>query len=263
MSSIQSTNNTQIFYTNGIITSKKEAKKCCKTIEDITGQPVSLHYNDTTSSERVIDISVKLVGGTILLAIAVSDEKESDEKVLLDTAIGLGGAMLVGSGLYDLAQLQNDKNESAEKLANRVTRYLEIDSTRKATLVFHSQGADIGLRALPLLRSFKDRIEVITIGGMVSIPNKLANRVCNFKMNGDPVSSVVANILSPSDVKKICQLNNDSWNPIGSHDAIYYLTKKHVQNTLLEFTSKQETFPDRKRPSYQPKLNKYGVCYKG
>jgi hypothetical protein len=180
----------KIFYCNGMTTTPGEAQAHADEIQKLTQTKVELHHNNTTSTDKTVAMGAKLLGGAGLAGYAVCTEKKTTEKKTADTAAGLLGLGLALWGLYDYAQIQNEKNESARQLAHKVIRHLQCNPLGDVTLIFHSQGADIGRRALELLTSYKDRIHVVTIGGMVDIPDGFANRVVNFVDDSDMIANV-------------------------------------------------------------------------
>lgn len=180
----------KIFYCNGMTTTHGEAQAHADEIQKLTHTEVELHHNNTTSADKTAAMGIKLLGGAGLASYAVCSEKKTDEKKAVDTVVGLAGLFFAGLGLYDYYQIQNEKNESARRLANKVICHLQSHPLADVTLIFHSQGADIGRRALELLTSYKDRIHVVTIGGMVDIPDGFANRVVNFVDDSDMIANV-------------------------------------------------------------------------
>ncbi len=69
-----------------------------------------------------------------------------------------------------------------------------------ANLILHSQGADIGYRALQQLGDYKDRIKVLTLGAMTTIPPDKGSVVVNYKFKNDWISLLFA---SPFEVLTI------------------------------------------------------------
>ncbi|MBS0648076.1 MAG: hypothetical protein JSS10_02490 [Verrucomicrobia bacterium] len=180
----------KIFYCNGMTTTEGEAQAHAQEIQKLTGTAVELHHNNTTSTDKTVAMGAKLLGGAGLAGYAVASEKKTTEKKAADTMAGLLGLGLALWGIYDYAQIQNEKNASAQQLANKVIQHLLCNPLGDVTLIFHSQGADIGRRALELLSCYKNRIHVVTIGGMVDIPDGFANRVVNFVDDSDMIANV-------------------------------------------------------------------------
>ena len=69
---------------------------------------------------------------------------------------------------------------------------LKKNLKNKANLILHSQGADIGYLTLRILSNYQNRIRVITLGGMVSIPEVMAFKVKNYVFQVDWVASGLA-----------------------------------------------------------------------
>ena len=180
----------KIFYTNGMITTQGEAEKHVATLRRKAGVDVELHHNDTTPLEKLIVLFAKISVGVVGLGYAIGSQKKTRRKRNFDLAIGIGSAGLLIWAYLDFREIQNRKIASAELLAKKVAFYLEQNPLSQVTLVFHSQGAHIGCLALEKLAYLKDRIDVVTIGGMVNIPDHLANTVMNFQNDGDYISKV-------------------------------------------------------------------------
>ena len=124
------------------------------------------------------------------------------------------------------ADIQVDKNHSAQALADKASAFLDENPFANLTLVFHSQGSDIGQRALDRLTSYKRRIHVVTIGGMVDIPDAFAKRVVNFDNQGDMISQFAKKVFSkPLPATKVTMRGT-------SHDSSAYLSSSPVQRTI-------------------------------
>jgi len=179
----------KIFYINGMIAPLDDAQAHADEIQRIASAEVELHYNDTTPKDITVAMVVKTLAGAVLLGGAVGYKKKTSREKKVAIVVGAVGVGLICSALYDYNQIQNKKNESAQQLASKVVRHLKDPSRLgNVILILHSQGADIGIRAIERLQDYKDRIDVITIGGMVDIPNEFANRVVNFVDEKDMIA---------------------------------------------------------------------------
>ena len=234
----------KIFYCNGMTTTREQAEAHAKKIEKLTGIKVELHHNNTTSKDKTVAMGAKLLGGSVLLVYALAAEKKTTYKKIIDSAVGLSGLGLLIWGLHDYYEIQKQKNESAQKLADKVVSYLKKNPRNQATLVFHSQGADIGERALNLLHDYKDRIQVITMGGMVDIPSGAAKRVINFVDENDTVAQAAKATFGELSKAKSSQgkytsviTRNKDGKTSGCHGASYYLNRSTIRQTMLEFCS--------------------------
>jgi hypothetical protein len=103
------------------------------------------------------------------------------------------------------------------------------------TLILHSQGADIGHRALEKLSVYKHRINVVTIGGMIDIPDGLALRVVNFVNDNDMISHLSKTLFdSNSGTKTKVQIEDKKSPYLDSHYSSDYLKREVVQQTILD-----------------------------
>ncbi|WP_316357271.1 hypothetical protein [Candidatus Neptunichlamydia sp. REUL1] len=195
--------------------------------------------NDTATLERMA--ADALLTGAAVLGGLYTLKKESEEDAdkfksraigVLSTAAGLGAA-------YDYVQIQKEKNDLADALAQKVSNFLNNEQhSGNAVLVLHSQAADIGYRALQNLRSLKDRIHVVTLGGMVTVPDEFANSVINFQFKEDLVTNVVA---KPFDWM-VRQIDRDLPRTInhshgGEHSVRAYLDHNDVKSHLQSLRS--------------------------
>jgi hypothetical protein len=225
----------RIFYCNGITTSEEEALDHARQIERVTGVRTELHHNDTTSTDDVWGIVAKIGLGILGVAYAAGSEKKTTKKKAADTVIGGASAASIAWGLNDYRNIQRQKNASARDLADRAIEYLNEHPLYHITFILHSQGADIGLRALELLASFKDRINVVTIGGMVDVPTIAADRVVNFVNENDMVSHLAKFVFDHHPGSKVRVIT--PWGRSGvvsSHNASDYLRTPVIQNTLRD-----------------------------
>lgn len=227
----------KIFYCNGMTTSREDAQAHVDEIRKMTSADVELHHNDTTSMEKTMAMGAKLAGGAGLCAYSVCSEKKSSEKKALDTFLGIFGVASVIWGLSDYAEIQDQKNESAQELADKVISHLQQKPRSHVTLIFHSQGADIGSRALNLLERYKDRIHVVTIGGMVDIPECFASRVVNFVDESDVVAQMAQATFGKLSKKvkhvstKVTTENRDC-ETMACHGATDYLKVPTIRKTI-------------------------------
>lgn len=189
------------FYVNGVTTTDGHGSDATQTIQDIihstpdkdpTESVVTFHRNDSAPTARMVSDLVLAAGG--LAGLGWSIKKESENKGSTSSRIaGALGVVAIGGALYDYASMQEDKNTIAQALAERILKFLSQDHSRKVNLVLHSQGADIGSRALRQLSDHhKQRIQVITLGGMVTIADDACAQVHNFRFCNDLVANVLA-----------------------------------------------------------------------
>lgn len=227
----------KVFYCNGMTTSLDDAEIHTKKIQKITKQEVELHHNDTTPEERALESMIKMVLGILGVSYAVASEKKSKEKKLIDTAIGVSSACLVASALQDYVEIQKQKNRSAEELAGKAITYLKRNPLSHVTFVFHSQGTDIGQRTLHYLNDLKERIHVVTIGGMVSIYNELAHRVVNFQNIKDLVSKGAQGFFDwEAGARTRVATKNRSCETSFCHGSVDYLSHGRVKDVLYDLS---------------------------
>jgi hypothetical protein len=171
---------------NGVIATEDDARIIRRKISRITGERVKCHHNFTTPIERIGAYFALFVIGIGAFGYALKSKRERNEKL----AIGTIGIIAIAGAIIAYAKLQNEKNQLAEETARKIKRDLERSSDHRVTIVLHSQGADIGSR---MFKDFtpneRKRIRVITLGGMVSIPNHYAAKVINFRFENDYVST--------------------------------------------------------------------------
>lgn len=239
MTKIASESLNTIHYMNGVIASGLDASKIKNKIGCITNQKVRCHHNPTTPLDRVIiDVGLALTGA-IALTYAIKSERKRNEKLF----IGAAGTAAIAYALYDYAQIQEEKNQLARKVARSVKRDLRKSCCHTVTLVLHSQGADIGNRMLEFFtEEQRKRIQVITLGGMIAIPNNYA-RVTNFQFQGDFVSKsaqTVFNPLNPIEGTKRIKPISPTKGFI-THGAEEYIDHPEVKKTLKDSSSLSQT----------------------
>lgn len=223
----------KIFYTNGMTTHLQEAEKHCDELRKITAADVELHHNHTTPADKVNEMLLKTAIGVVGLTYALTSEKKTSEKKAVDTVVGVGSGGLLVWALKDFADIQHEKNESAAALSKKVTAYLDKHPLYHVTLVFHSQGADIGYRALQQLAHLKNRIHVVTIGGMVNIPDSFASRVVNFQNDGDFISKLAQTAFDLDPGKKTrVKTSSHSKGLVAPHVTTDYLVNPIIRDTL-------------------------------
>lgn len=224
----------KVFYVNGMTTSVEDANSLAKEIAQVSHAPVEAFHNDTTSSDVTAEIAGKSIFGILGLVFAYKVEKKSVEETALAAGVAVTSAGLLNSAYGDFMDIQERKAEKADQLVDRVSQHLMANPYSTVTLVFHSQGAHIGRTALPRLQHLAGRINVVTLGGAVNIPQGFAARVSNFTDVRDLVSAtgkVVFNssvgstgIVSPSCSGPVC------------HSAEHYLSSSLVRRTIEFFS---------------------------
>ena len=215
----------KILYCNGMTTSEDLALTHARTITALTGIDVELHYNDTTSTAKALGITCKLSLGSVAIIAALLVQR----KLLF--VIGLASFIW---GMYDLNTIDKEKNTSAQILVNRVSSYLDANPLAHITLILHSQGADIGHRALERLSAYKDRINVVTIGGMIDIPDHLALRVVNFMNDNDLIAYLAKTLFGPKGSKTKVPIKDQKSPYLDSHYSMDYLDRPQVKEAILE-----------------------------
>jgi len=157
---------------------------------------------------------------------------------VLSRGLGIAGVILLLLGLKDYVEIQEDKNKKAQEMADRIVEHCRQYPYSPVNLVLHSQGADIGARALKLLdQKHRDRIRVVTLGGMVAIADDVCQYVINLKLNHDPVSTAVAtplNFLSEvidGETRTTCQIWSETAGVL-AHGIDDYLEHRDVRRIL-------------------------------
>lgn len=226
-----------VYYVNGMMRDEKNVEDVRKTIGRITGANVDVQTNDSADTKRVVTAVALVILGAILVAHAIKQEAKGNGDKLSRVA-GFVGALAIIKGLSDYNKIQDEKNAIAAALAGRVLKHLSENRSNKALLVLHSQGADVGYRALQSLSHHKDRIKVVTLGPMTTIPKNMGKMVTNFKFCNDHISRVVA---SPFETIRKCKDGQErdvtflKGNGLLAHNADIYLKNSTVQNTLRNY----------------------------
>ena len=225
----------KILYCNGMTTTQKLALNHARIVQELTGLEVELHYNNTTSSEKALKITGKLGMGCLAVGYALASQRKFPLGKWLGRVIGLIGVISFVSGLIDLNGIEKQKTASAAAMAGRVAAYLDKHPLHHMTLILHSQGADIGHRALEKLAAYKDRINVVTIGGMIDIPDCLALRVVNFVNDNDMIAHLSKTLFdSKSGAKTKVQIEDKKSPYLDSHYSSDYLGRAQVKQTILD-----------------------------
>ena len=218
----------KILYCNGMTTSHELALSHTRTISQLTGLEVELHYNNTTSSQKALKISGKLSLGCLAIGYALASRARWIAKT-----IGLVGLASFVSGVMDLNKIETEKNTSARLMADRVRTHLDIHPMNHMTMILHSQGADIGHRALEQLSPYKNRINVVTIGGMIDIPDRLALRVVNFVNDNDMIAHLSKTLFDPNTGSKTkVQIPDKNSSYLDSHYFSDYLKRPQVKEMI-------------------------------
>jgi hypothetical protein len=215
----------KIVYCNGMTTSHELALDHVRTIKELTGVEVELHYNNTTSSKKALKITGKFGIACLAIAYAIASRGRM---------IGLAGIASFIAGVMDFNKIEKEKNDSAKLMAIRVAAYLDANPLHHMLLILHSQGADIGHRALEKLSAYKHRINVVAIGGMIDIPDGLALRVVNFVNDNDMITHISKTLFdSNSGTKTNVQIEDKKSPYLDSHYSSDYLKRDVVQKTIL------------------------------
>ncbi|MCP5504457.1 MAG: hypothetical protein H7A41_04815 [Chlamydiales bacterium] len=227
---VQPVNN---FFVNGVITSKKEAHKTARQIEKLTGVKVDVFYNKTTPLMTIISIAGKVLYGVLGLGYCAvtSPKKKKDQQEQDDRAIiAAGSVAALGLGVKEWHDVQVDKAKHGKALAKRIQARLEQSPHETVRLILHSQGAHVGLNALKHLQDYKDRIQVINLGGMVEIPQHMASHVTHFANSKDPVPNWISRLTSKG--RQWIDLGDDHTKTWLAHEMKEYLRHQVVQDLL-------------------------------
>ena len=232
------------YFVNGMANTDGHGSKATEVIQEVLQKApefqegrvfVTFHLNDAAPAERVLLELVGAVGGAVALGYSINKElKKQGDKTSRFSGF-LGALALTGAG-YDYVQMQEDKNRIATELANRVSIFLGENELNIANLILHSQGADIGYRALDTLSEYKHRIRVITLGAMTTIPNDMCSQVENYKFKNDWISRVLAlpfeSRRQANDAKErsVTDLEKEG---ILAHDVHSYIQEKRVRERLV------------------------------
>ncbi len=226
----------KILYCNGMGTLKEDAEAHAKAIADLTGVEVELHYNNTTTLHKALLITSKVSLGILGAGYAVGSLASKVHNKWITRAVGCTSIATLISGAVGWSEIEKQKDASAQILADKVKAYLEAHPLHHITMIFHSQGADIGHRALKKLDGYKQRINVVAIGGIVNIPDSFANRVVNFVNDNDMIAYIAHALFDQrAGTKTKVQIEDKMSDYLGSHYSTGYLNKSQVKEAIQEF----------------------------
>jgi hypothetical protein len=234
-----------------------EAQAHADEIQQLTSAEVELHHNNTTPKDKFEQIVVKVamivgIKLTVIAADLSTGKKKFQKKVNPDIKKEVESSVnrLVASISNDYIQIQNRKIESARRLADKVVCHLKQNRLSNVTLILHSQGADIGRRALQQLEKYKGRINVITIGGMVDISKESASRVANFVEDNDFIAQAAKIVFGSllhvvikypvSDANETTK--NNQCETALCHGSLEYLKIPEIQKAIAEFSKPKILF---------------------
>lgn len=195
-----STNNFNLYFVNGVANENKDGSATTGIIQEIVrNEPamqsgkaaVLFRYNDAATLDRLVGEIALGFGGILTTGYALKKEEENKGNASTRTVGVLGTACIIGA-VWDYGQMQKDIDTIAGNLAKDVSDFLDEDPSNRAGMVLHSQGADVGYRALEQLDDYKDQIRVVTLGAKTTIPNCMGAKVENYKFSNDWVSNVLA-----------------------------------------------------------------------
>lgn len=222
-------------YVNGMCASHGYATKTINLIKKIIpSNSVDLFHNNSTLDDRVGRLILLSFFGMVSLSVAINEERKNQGNKCSRT-LGAVGIIAIAAALYDYAKIQKEKNDMAEILAKEVRAFLKKDNRNVVNLILHSQGSDVGYRALIKLKKYKTQLNVITLGPMITIPSSMCNNVKNYKFKDDKISRYIAapfdSIRAADDglVPEVKYLGK------GGHEVTEYLKSERVQRTLKEF----------------------------
>lgn len=226
----------KIYFMNGMTTTKEEAKATAQKLREITGCKVHLHHNDTTPASEATAAAAEIIFGLIGAIYAAVSDKKTNTKKAIDTAIGIGSTVAIADGLRRYHDIQVKKNETAKRLTAKVARYLRNNPRAHVTLVLHSQGADIADR-LNLSR-YRDRIRVVTLGGMIPIAHKFAFKVINIQHERDLISRGAHAIFDINQAPRtVHRIKAESCDTFACHGTEDYLAGDFVKGKLRQMTT--------------------------
>lgn len=208
----------KIIYTNGMLTEPQGALEAAKKIHHISGIDTEVLHNGSTTYLTIGAIGKNVIGGLFALG-----------ECKLDKAL-----YSLGKVFKIWLNVQKKKHTHAKELVGRVKAHLNENPNQKILLIFHSQGAHIGLKALKKLGDYKDRIEVLSMGGMVHIPKHLASKVTNLSNTDDPVPNWIAGFLSEKG--EVIDLGRDHAETFFAHGADEYLKHDLTQQIISSAT---------------------------
>ncbi|QVL56846.1 MAG: hypothetical protein KFB93_05530 [Simkaniaceae bacterium] len=218
------------FFINGIITSRKEANKTARKIEDLTGLKVDVFYNKSTPLTKIISIAGKVIYGVLGLGYYATTERKSEKEADDRTIIAAGSVAALGLGIKEWHDVQVDKAKHGKALADRVEAHLVAHPNESVRLILHSQGAHVGLNALKHLKDYKERIQVVNLGGMVEIPKHMASQVTNLSNSKDPVPNWISRLTSKG--REWVDLGDGHTKTWLAHEMKEYLRHQVVQDLL-------------------------------
>lgn len=189
---------TCIFYTNGIDNSFDSANEIRRQIETTFKTETRLVYNGATRPQVVRKLAADTAAGvaTGLCAVAgaittaVSAVLAPPLAPIAATATAGHAALFLktrGEHQHHLYHIQQDKKTVGKRIAAEVREFFRNGGTH-AVLVGHSQGAQAVHIASKYLKDLKDRISIITIGGLVAVCPHRARCVHNIVNEGDRIA---------------------------------------------------------------------------
>lgn len=210
------------FYVNGVLPTEDINNKTISKIKDIiknsdcfNNSAVYLFLNDSVTVHRFY--AVALQGGIAVIPALMGE-------------IGSVRENLMTVATFHSRQVEKQVDQMAKTLAERVSAFLLADSSRVVNLVLHSQGADIGQKAIKILEEHKDRIRVVTLGGKQTISPEACAAVVNFQFHNDLVSKTARKFFKDSGNSVIVLQSKKEY----EHDALAYLENHDVQKALVD-----------------------------
>lgn len=188
--------NMLFYYVNGVANTEEDAKQTTQRIGEIIKEgigegeekPICLdaHYNDSTPTERIATNVLLICLGFSCVAYWMNQESKKKWNTC-NMIVGAAGVCAICALFIDQFKIQDYKNKISGELTEEIKYFLNKNPLNIANLILHSQGADIGARSLSYLEEYKDRIRVITLGGMVTIRQDIGYKVKNFMFENDPI----------------------------------------------------------------------------
>lgn len=238
-------NDVKFFFINGIMNEDKHGHATTEVIRGIIQKAsdseidkdiVEFQFNNSAPTEKIATEIGLAVCGAFATGYAIEREVEKKADAISRTAGLLGLAAIIVAG-YDYSEMQKQKNEVANTFKGRVIEFLKSNTSNVVNLVFHSQGADVGYRALESLEGYRNRIRVVTLGAMTTIPSSMASRVTNYKFANDWISKIggfpfekIRQSTDEQGDRPVVYLNSQG---IVNHSVHEYLKEGIVQQELL------------------------------
>lgn len=197
-----------IFYCNGICNTWESANQTKDYLAARIKAPVELHFNDSTPSDKfgtaIVCGALGVVGTAVSGFFLAKTWKEKNIVGTLAAGTGLtASVVLLIISLCIFKEIQERKEQLAEELKDKMIKQLDAKPNSRVLLILHSQGAEIGDNArkkMPL--NYRNRIDVITLGGKNHILPEDEGRVSNLTYKADWVPYIFGDQTLPENAKQ-------------------------------------------------------------